>query len=696
MDPKQRYEQGFALITALIMLVVLGALLTAYLVTTRIDLASTQATTSSSVGFFAAEGGANLRAQAIRNRFDGYAVPTGTSPTSNAPCIDGDDGSGDFACENFTLNDRSVRTYVEELPGNPAKITIPAGERFANLTATEFRYRVRSESLTPLDEGEDNPRAEARLDYIFRSRLVPMFQFAAFYNKDLEIHPGPRMELNGPIHVNGDLYLSAGNLEIGGAITVAEADPNLNSSSDGGNLFTFRKRDLAWGGGADVQTEGGGTDDLPNISSPNALGETYIDNNDLNIEVGLDTITVPGANDPDATVDYSMERGGFYWNRANIRVVLNLNVSPPRVEVWAPGDGVVNTRIASFEDLDTATVGTCPASDINESNPAYDGVLDDRGNTQTFGNRAIEWSRGSFYDHREAGHGSTDGRIDMLEVDLRALLACIHNDTDNDFGFDIDDEGNEGGLVFYFTVDGPDTDLTEPYNVNTYGVRIRNGEVIEADPALAPGAPDVAGLTIVTDQALYVQGSYNNDRSNPRDDLGFGNSNPDRGRIPASFLADSFNVLSEAWDGVGQDNSKQDDRNRNDGFGDNVRNAAGNNSLENAAETWINAAVLAGTDSTGGQEGTAGQNSGNYNGGLENYPRFHESWSGVNFNYVGSFVSLDRPKYVNGAWTGTGFPRYNAPNRNYAFDPEFGAGNLPPLSPRFVYLVQEEFVREFR
>ncbi|MDZ7705000.1 MAG: hypothetical protein U5L04_11010 [Trueperaceae bacterium] len=31
MNPQQRHEQGFALITALIMLVVLGALLTAYL-----------------------------------------------------------------------------------------------------------------------------------------------------------------------------------------------------------------------------------------------------------------------------------------------------------------------------------------------------------------------------------------------------------------------------------------------------------------------------------------------------------------------------------------------------------------------------------------------------------------------------------------------------------------------------------------
>jgi hypothetical protein len=39
-----------------------------------------------------------------------------------------------------------------------------------------------------------------------------------------------------------------------------------------------------------------------------------------------------------------------------------------------------------------------------------------------------------------------------------------------------------------------------------------------------------------------------------------------------------------------------------------------------ASDTTINAASLSATDTTGGIEGTAGQDPGNYNGGLENYP----------------------------------------------------------------------------
>ncbi|MDZ7705001.1 MAG: hypothetical protein U5L04_11015 [Trueperaceae bacterium] len=546
-------------------------------------------------------------------------MPEGESPDLNGatpPCLGGNNGSDDFACETFALNERSVRTFVEALqpPDDPEEITIPAGERFAGLRATEFRYRVRSESLTPLDEGEANPRSEARLDYIFRSRLVPMFQFAAFYNKDLEIHPGAEMNLNGPIHVNGDLYLSAGDLNINGAITVSEA-ASLNSSSDGGNLFTFRKRDEAWAGSANVRTEGGGSAALPNIASPDALGETYIDNKDLDIEVGLDTITVPGANDPDAEVDYSMERGGFYWGRANLRVVLDLNENPPHVEVWTPGDDGFNSTYDGglVEDLDTSNGGTCPASALNQSNPAYHDVNNDGSHSpvkQTFGNRAIEWSRGAFYDHREAGHGSTDGRIDMLEVDLQALLACIQmilTTRHGDFGLHHRLRGRKRWLGSLLHRTRPTMSVPTPTACEFATVKS-----MKPIPYSAPGAPDVAGLTIVTDQALYVQGSYNNDRGNPGDNrLGFGAaSNPDQDRIPASFLADLFNVLSEAWDGVGQDNSKQDDRNRSDGFGDNVRDADGDDDLENATQTWINAAVLAGTDSTGGQEGTAGQGGG--------------------------------------------------------------------------------------
>jgi hypothetical protein len=253
----------------------------------------------------------------------------------------------------------------------------------------------------------------------------------------------------------------------------------------------------------------------------------------------------------------------------------------------------------------------------------------------------------------------------MLEVNLRGLLDCVQLNP-LVFGFRLDD-ATEGGLVFHFTVFGPDSN-----RINGYGVRIKNGAEIAST---LPGAPRPRGLTIVTDQALYVQGDFNKTNW-----------------IPAAFLTDSLNILSNAW----TDDSRSY-RNLN----------------ERAAEnTEVNAAFLAGTDTTGGTEGRGGQDRGNYNGGLENYPRFHEDWTGKTLRYRGSFVSLGASRHVNGPWCGTGGSGtydpltnrvinrsgcniYNPPIRNWAHEARFSQGQLPPLSPRFVYLRQERFLREF-
>jgi hypothetical protein len=68
---------------------------------------------------------------------------------------------------------------------------------------------------------------------------------------------------------------------------------------------------------------------------------------------------------------------------------------------------------------------------------------------------------------------------------------------------------------------------------------------------------------------------------------------------------------------------------------------------------------------TGGGEGAAYQDNAIYNGGLENYPRFHENWSGVTLIYRGSFVSLNAPQRVDGVWA-IDNPYYAPPVRRRA------------------------------
>jgi hypothetical protein len=110
----------------------------------------------------------------------------------------------------------------------------------------------------------------------------------------------------------------------------------------------------------------------------------------------------------------------------------------------------------------------------------------------------------------------------------------------------------------------------------------------------------------------------------------------------------------------------------------------------------INAAFIAGVDVTG-----SGYD--NYNGGLENYPRFHEDWGGSSsgrmLNYRGSYVSLGTPRYANGKWCGTGNTCniYNPPQRPWDFDADFGdVRNLPPLTPKVTYVQQRIYTRFYK
>jgi hypothetical protein len=279
--------------------------------------------------------------------------------------------------------------------------------------------------------------------------------------------------------------------------------------------------------------------------------------------------------------------------------------------------------------------------------------------------RAVEYSN-SFRNHRQTNQANRrESYTIMLEVDTTALLNCLHQHRNVLFADSPSAERglndtSGGGLVWYFTVLGPHANNA----TSGYGVRLRNSARLAAT---LPGAPEINGLTVVSDQAIYLQGDFNRDGTGGAD------------WRPAAILADTIHILSNNWDAAseGWDGSG--------GWGNNRR----------ATETTVNAAFLAATNTTGNQEGVGGQG-GAYNGGLENYPWFHENWGGVTFNYKGSFVSLERPRHWGAAWIGTGAPRYDAPFRNWSYDSRFNdAANLPPLSPRFVYLVQERFVREF-
>lgn len=615
---KKKKEAGFALLTVYLLLGALLALLGVYFTMTKIELATTKHSKDSATGFYSAEAGLNIRANMVRNIFLGYQRPAGDEvDTTQEVCIAGNMGTDDFECQTYQINGRTVLTYVTEDDDNPYNQPVPAGDRYEGLDMQEYRYRVISEARN------SDGRTEAILELRFKSRLVPMFQFVAFYDKDLEINNGPNMTLSGPIHTNGDFYSdpNTGPLTVLGDISIA------------GRMFQGVKQQSNCRGG-ETRVQEKVSEDISAFSTCSSRYERYqedVEDWEGAIEIGTLEVEVPEPEVFDATP------GEEYFDYADLRLALSVDGSR---------NPITTNSVTGVEVRDGANGVDEDATD-NLHNCA--GSVDGRpvGTTETFRN------------NREGYN------IRMLEVDLQALLNCIRSVNVSGSsgalmdGRELDDE-TQGGLVFHFTVDGPDSDSMD----NRYGVRIRNASELQSNIA---GAPTVAGLTIVTPQSVYTAGHYNSVN-----------------KIPAAILADAFNPLSVNW-------------NDSSSAGDLWQDSDAYNNLNHrlADDTIFNAAVLSGTDSTGGAEGDAGQDSGSYNGGLENYPRFHENWSGDTFLYRGSFVSLDAPQTVNGGWQ-YGGNRYTAPTRDWDYDQDFNdAANLPPLSPRFVYLRQELFVREF-
>lgn len=204
----------------------------------------------------------------------------------------------------------------------------------------------------------------------------------------------------------------------------------------------------------------------------------------------------------------------------------------------------------------------------------------------------------TFYDKRE------EANILVLEVDIGALVAS--------------GKAPANGIL-YVHHDGAHK-----------GVRLVNGSQLPA-----------GGLTVVSENPVYIQGNYNTVN-----------------KQPAAVLADAITILSNNWGPHDSDNT-----------GKQIT------SERPATDTTVNAAFAL------GPSGESKVDQGN--GQLENVIRFLEDWNGINFNYNGSIIALWHSQQAQGDWRccgSSGNNYYRPPNRNWAYDPLFNT-SLPPGTP---------------
>ena len=105
------------------------------------------------------------------------------------------------AISGYTIQEASPISLI-----SGSQKTKNASGTYSGLTAWCQRFTINTTAR------DNNGRAKATVMRVVEDQLIPLFQFAVFYNGPLEILPGQNMTIggtNGRIHSNSDIYLAA-------------------------------------------------------------------------------------------------------------------------------------------------------------------------------------------------------------------------------------------------------------------------------------------------------------------------------------------------------------------------------------------------------------------------------------------------------------------------------------------------------
>ncbi len=205
--------------------------------------------------------------------------------------------------------------------------------------------------------------------------------------------------------------------------------------------------------------------------------------------------------------------------------------------------------------------------------------------------------------------------------------------------------------------------------------------LVDGSLGQVPTKPDgTGGFTIASENPVYILGNYN---SNSTDQTWTNPSATDPAHSAAAIIADSVTLLSNNWQVGGDMDSFAYP------FGN--QSCATNSSCTSrrpaASTTYYRVAIAAGKNkvfpATSYASSTILYGFGT-DGGVHNFLRFLEDWSGVSAYYKGSLVSLFYSTYDTGVFKCCGDAVYHPPIRNFSFDPLFSQPqNLPPGTPMF-------------
>jgi hypothetical protein len=475
--------------------------------------------------------------------------------------------------------------------------------------------------------GQTNVQVNGPQNFFRLSQVTPLFQFAVFYNLDLEANPGGASYINGDVWCNGNLWTSpAGPLTFGGQVgatgqinyTRNPNDPFANGSSNN-VIYTFTTNNP-----------------MPN-AGPLGFAVPVSTNANRSLANFLQLMNLPPASlaPPDFEAAYSSNGLSYYYNAVDL-IISN---SPKGLK------GTFGTNITVFYQNPNNPLNyliPVPGDVLVYSNVTVVGPI----RTTNFVT-AYSWvTNASFYDYRE---GDT---VQAVQINVAAMNTWLTNAAGTG-GLQYNTLNDSGGTSKGHLINSIYVYNSVPLVSNSQlpAVRLINGAILPPH-----------GLTVITPQPLYVWGNYNIE-TNATGGSSAGTTNTTY-TLPAAIMADAVTVLSARWLDSYTSSTSLSTR------------LVGNT-------LTVNAAVIEGIVPSFTDAGSVKH----YSGGLENYFRLLENWSGQSLWYNGSFVAMFPSQYATNYWQSPGV-YYQVPTRDWGLDQNFkNFFKLPPLTPYVVNFV---------
>ena len=196
----------------------------------------------------------------------------------------------------------------------------------------------------------------ATVNQVVDLTLTPLFQFMIFFDDDLEILPGPNMQLEGRVHANGNIYVGAGN-----TLTV---DTDYFRST--GTIQRNRKNDgAATGGTVDIRKFG--TTDFTQMT--NTMDSDNADWTQLALDTwggtvqdgshGITEIVAPNMG--------TITQGGYYHENAELVIVDGLAFDTNGNQLPMPAGVIKETTMYDAREGTNITVTEVDMELLNSS-----------------------------------------------------------------------------------------------------------------------------------------------------------------------------------------------------------------------------------------------------------------------------------------------------------------------------------------